>query len=105
MKLRHAYYVYILLCSDGSYYTGMTNSVEKRLDEHNQGLDPTCYTFSRRPVVLKYSMFYQYVNDAIRREKQIKGWTRKKKEALINEDYEELKRLSKNRIGLDEATE
>ncbi len=105
MKLRHEYYVYILLCADGSYYTGMTNNIEKRFQEHEQGLIPSCYTFSRRPVVLKYGMYYQYVNDAIRREKQIKGWTRKKKEALINEDYDELIRLSKRRSNPDEATE
>ena len=79
MKFRHDYYVYILLCTDESYYTGMTNNMDKRLEEHNQGLIEACYTFSRRPLVLKYCMRYQYVDDAIRREKQIKSWTRKKK--------------------------
>ncbi len=105
MKLRHAYYVYILLCADGSYYTGMTNSLDRRIAEHNKGIDSTCYTFSRRPVELKYCMDYQYVNDAIRREKQIKRWSRKKKEALINGDFEELMRLAKRRTGDDEAVE
>jgi len=105
MKFRHAYYVYILLYADGSYYTSITNNIEKRMQEHEQGIDPKCYTFSRRPLVLKYSCYYQYVNDAIRREKQIKGWSRKKKEALINEDYDELMRLSISYSRLDEAAE
>lgn len=97
VKIRHDYYVYILLCADGSYYTGMTNNIERRLQEHEEGLVPFCYTYKRLPVVLKYSCQYKYVNDAIAREKQIKGWTRKKKEALINGDFDELIRLSKSR--------
>jgi len=105
MKFRHSYFVYILLCADGSYYTGMTNNIEKRLEAHNQGLIQACYTFSRRPLVLKYCLQYQYVDDAILREKQIKGWTRKKKEALINEQFDELIRLSKKRSSLDGASE
>ena len=77
--------------------------MDKRLEEHNQGLIEACYTFSRRPLVLKYCMQYQYVDDAIRREKQIKGWTRKKKEALINGDYNELIRLSNRRCSPDQT--
>ncbi len=95
MKVHHVYYVYILLCADGSYYTGMTNNIEKRFAEHTIGAIPSCYTYSRRPLVLKYTEYYNRVDDAINREKQIKRWSRKKKEALMNEDYEELKRLSK----------
>jgi putative endonuclease len=95
MKLVHSYYVYILLCADGFYYTGITSNIERRLDEHNMGSDPSCYTFSRRPITLKYTEHFQYVNDAIRREKQIKGWSRKKKQALIDGDYDVLIRLAK----------
>src|SRR3984957_7032941 len=91
------YYVYILLCADGSYYTGITNNVDRRVEEHNMGANTSSYTFLRRPVVLKYSECYQFVNDAIGREKQIKGWSRKKKEALINGNIGELTRLSKKR--------
>jgi len=105
MKLHHTYYVYIVLCTDGSYYTGMTNNMNRRLEEHNEGLIISCYTFSRRPLVLKYCEYYQYVNDAIKREKQIKGWSRKKKEALINGDFEELVRLAKRRNSLDDSSE
>ena len=91
----HVYYVYILICSDGSYYTGVTNSLERRIAEHQQGLITTCYTWARRPLTLKYSEAYRFVQDAISREKQIKGWSRKKKEALINGDPDALRRLSK----------
>jgi putative endonuclease len=66
------------------------------------GVYPSCYTYSRRPLVLKYTEIYHLVYDAIAREKQIKGWSRKKKEALINENYDELKRLSKNRMSNNE---
>lgn len=96
MKLAHNYYVYIVQCKDGSYYTGITNDLDRRLDEHNMGHDQTCYTFNRRPVELKYYEHYTDVNQAIAREKQLKGWSRKKKQALFREDWDELKRLSKS---------
>jgi len=99
MKLHHNYYVYILCCADSSYYTGMTNDLERRLQEHTEGLLPLCYTFKRRPLELVYSEHYRQVNDAIAREKQIQRWSRKKKEALIKGDIDELKRLAKNRVG------
>lgn len=88
------YHVYILHCSDNSYYTGITNNIEKRLKEHNTSLDKISYTYSRRPVKLVYHESFQNPNDAIAWEKRIKGWSRKKKEALIRGDFEELKRLS-----------
>ena len=88
------YYIYILKCSDNSYYTGITNNIDRRLLEHNNGIDKTSYTFSRRPVCLAYFETFQNPNDAILWEKRIKGWTRKKKEALICGNYKELKRLS-----------
>lgn len=88
------YYVYILLCSDNSYYTGITNNIDKRIIEHNNSLDKTSYTYSRRPVQLVYKETFQNPNDAIMWEKRIKDWSRKKKEALINGDFVELKRLS-----------
>ena len=90
------YYVYILKCSDGSYYTGVTNNVDKRLQEHNSDNSVTSYTFRRRPVQLVYSQQFNDIMQAIELEKQIKGWSRRKKEALINEDWEKLKLYSKN---------
>lgn len=90
------YFVYIVLCLDNSYYTGITNNLEKRIDEHNKGIDTECYTFKRRPVVIKFFQEFIDVKNAITKEKQIKGWSRKKKEALINGNYKELIKLSKN---------
>jgi putative endonuclease len=90
------YYVYILKCSDGSYYTGVTNNMEKRLLQHNSDDSLTSYTSKRRPVELVYHQQFNDINQAIELEKQIKGWSRRKKEALINEDWEKLKLYSKN---------
>jgi putative endonuclease len=84
------YYVYIVLCSDGSYYTGVTNNIEVRLAQHNQGTDEACYTYSRRPVNLKYYEPFNNIKQAIAREKQIKGWSRRKKQALILQDWDKL---------------
>jgi len=92
------YYVYILKCSDDSYYTGVTNNLEKRFAEHQSGDDSKSYVFKRRPLKLVWSECYNDINQAIEKEKQIKGWSRKKKEALINEDYDTLIELSKNSI-------
>jgi putative endonuclease len=95
MESEFSSYVYILACSDDSYYTGVTNDIERRLYEHDAGLDPESYTYIRRPLVLKYLEQFDDVNKAIEREKQIKKWSRKKKEALFEENYEMLKLLSK----------
>ncbi len=91
------YYVYIVKCSDGSYYTGITNNVERRIAEHNKGINRDCYTFNRRPVELVFSVYFIDPQQAIKLEKQIKGWTRKKKEAIIQGNWNELKILSKSK--------
>ncbi len=91
------YYIYILECSDKSYYTGMTNNIEYRLMQHENGHFEKCYTFKRRPVTLKFYEVFQDVNMAIQFEKQIKGWSRKKKEALFNNDWVKIKVLSNNK--------
>ncbi len=90
-------YVYIAECSDNSYYTGVTNNLDKRLSEHNEGVDPKSYTYPRRPVKIVFSEEFSEPIDAISAEKQIKGWSRKKKKALIDRDYEELVKLSKSK--------
>src|SRR3989344_1319677 len=92
------YFVYILLCSDTSYYGGITNDVSKRCVEHGDGIDPKCYTYKRRPLTLVFQQGIREVRDAIAFEKQIKGWTRKKKEALIRGDFDELPMLSKKKF-------
>ncbi|CAD0001966.1 GIY-YIG nuclease family protein [Flavobacterium salmonis] len=88
------YYVYILKCSDNSYYTGMTNNIERRLNEHILGLNEECYTLAKRSLELVFCTEFNEVNHAISFEKQIKGWSRKKKEAIISDKWEDLKKLS-----------
>jgi len=88
------YFVYILQCSDGSYYTGVTNNIEERFFQHQSGMDQSCYTFKRRPLKLVHVATFQTAMEAIEREKQIKRWGKKKKEALIAKDYEKLPELS-----------
>jgi len=90
------YFVYIVKCSDGSYYTGVTSNLERRLNEHNSG-SIKGYTSERLPVNLVYSNRFGNINDAIHAEKQIKGWSRAKKEALIKGDFEALVNLSKSK--------
>jgi putative endonuclease len=84
-------YVYILKCSDSTFYTGITNNPERRIEEHNIGLNKTSYTFSRRPVEIIYSERFTDFDLAIKWEKHIKDWNRKKKEALINGNWSQLK--------------
>ena len=88
------YFLYILRCSDGSYYVGTTSELKERLLAHNEGRAAT-YTAVRRPVLLLYSEKHNNVEAARSRERQIKGWTHAKKEALITGNKGELKRLSK----------
>ena len=73
---------YIVRCRDGSLYSGITNDIEHRVKEHNRGAGGK-YTFSHRPVTLVYSEEYEDVSEARKRESQIKGWPRAKKERLI----------------------
>ena len=90
------YFVYIIECNDKSYYTGVTNNLNRRLWEHNSGFDPKSYTYSRRPVVLKWCEQLTNPNYAIMIEKQIKGWSRRKKYALINEKWDSLIKFSRS---------
>ncbi|WP_421765277.1 GIY-YIG nuclease family protein [Ekhidna sp.] len=89
------YTVYILKCSDDSYYVGVTNDMETRLLQHNEGLDLKAYTYRRRPVELVFEEHFSDVNQAIAFEKQVKGWRREKKEALIKREWIKLPELSK----------
>ena len=93
-----AYYVYILRCTDGSYYTGLTEDLEIRLAQHQVGELPG-YTQNRRPVQLVFSDEFSSKDDAISRERQIKGWSRSKKDALIAGDWGLLSELSRSRDG------
>jgi putative endonuclease len=87
-------YMYILECADGSYYTGSTNNLERRLQQHQNG-EGANYTKKHLPVKLVYFEEFQRIDDAFYREKQVQGWGRKKKEALINGCFDKLSSLSK----------
>jgi len=75
-------FMYIIECSDGSYYTGIANNLEYRINKHNSGVGAK-YTRGRLPVKLLYYEEYNNIEDALKREKEIQRWTRKKKEELI----------------------
>ena len=84
-------YVYILKCRDTSYYTGVTNNPERRLFEHNSGMNKNSYTSTRLPVEMIYCERFNDFILAIRWEKKIKSWSRKKKEALIKGNWDALR--------------
>ena len=91
-------YVYILQCSDGTFYTGVTSNLTQRLFQHEIGFYPDCYTFKRRPIHIAFYCEFTDINMAIEKEKQIKKWSRAKKIALINGDYDSLPNLAKKRF-------
>ena len=93
-------YVYILLCSDDSYYVGVTNDLGRRFLEHQAGNHGSKYTTLRLLVKLFYSEKIHGPLTAIKREKQLEGWSRAKKEALIADQVEELKRKAKKKRPL-----
>jgi len=88
-----SFYVYILRCVDGSYYVGHTDDLESRLAAHQSG-EIKGYTYPRRPVQLVFHEEFPSREDAFLRERQVKGWSRRKKEALVREDWDSLRRLS-----------
>ena len=93
------YYVYILSCSDGSYYTGVTSNLTQRIEDHQQKKHLNSYTSKRLPITLVFYCTFTEIAIAIDTEKQIKKWSRAKKEALINESYDLLPNLAKKRFG------
>ncbi|MEI8173518.1 MAG: GIY-YIG nuclease family protein [Deltaproteobacteria bacterium] len=91
-----AFWVYILRCADGSYYTGHTDNLEKRISEHTTGAIVSCYTFRRRPIALVFTQEFTTREEALSSEQQIKGWNRKKKEAMMRGDWAEVSRLARS---------
>ena len=88
-------FVYMLRCADDSFYTGSTRrSLEARVNEHNGGTIPG-YTHTRRPVTLVWHQEFQRAADAIAMERRIKGWSRRKKAALVAEDWDGLRKAAK----------
>ena len=92
------YSVYIIKCSDKTYYTGITSNISKRFTEHKTGKHKDCYTYSRRPLDLVFYAEFTNVELAIETEKQIKKWSKAKKEALINNKFDKLPNLSKKKF-------
>lgn len=90
------YFVYILLCADATFYTGMTNDLERRIEQHKLGYKKDGYTYSRRPIELKWHLRRTNPSEAIKIEKQIKGWSHRKKQTLIDENWDNLIEFSKN---------
>lgn len=88
-------YMYILLCNDGSYYTGSTNNLDLRLQQHFAG-EGAHHTKKHPPVKLLYYEEFDRIDEAFFREKQVQGWSRRKKKALINGEYAKLPELSRN---------
>ena len=90
-----AFWVYIVRCRDGSYYTGHTDDLERRLGEHAGGAVASCYTYTRRPLELVHARDFATREEALAAERQIKGWGRKKKEAMMRGDWAEVSRLAR----------
>ncbi len=79
-----AYFVYILECSDGSFYTGFTTNIDRRIREHNLKKGGAKSIRGKLPVRLAYSEEFETINEALKREAEIKGWSRSKKKVLID---------------------
>jgi tRNA/rRNA methyltransferase len=100
-----SFWTYILKCADDSYYTGHTDDIEQRFGQHQSGAFSGCHTFGKRPVELVWAETFTTREDSFAAERQIKGWSRRKKEALINRDWPRLQMLSsRSRILRDRAS-
>ena len=97
MNGMRTYYVYMLRCIDGTFYTGITNDVHRRYDEHVSGYDQTCYTYTRRPLLLVYVGEFDSPDEAIAFEKRLKGWSHKKKRAFAERNWPLPNRLASGR--------
>ncbi len=95
-KTQKRFFVYMLECADESYYVGMTTSLEKRLAEHEAGIDPYAYTYSRRPVTLVWNQAFDTEHEAFTAERQLKGWSRAKKRALSKGDWDAIHQIVKS---------
>ena len=90
------FWVYMLRCADRSYYIGHTDNLEVRIAQHHTGALP-CYTLTRRPLALVFSQEFVTREEALAVERQLKGWSRAKKEALIRADWATINRLSRGK--------
>ncbi len=98
--MQDQFYAYILKCANGAYYVGHTDNLEQRLSEHHLGAIKNCYTKDKRPLELMFVQNFQTRDEAFQAERQLKGWSRKKKEAFMRDDWQaiqELNRLQKKK--------
>ena len=93
-----AFYAYLLLCNDGSFYAGHTDDLDQRILAHQSGLIPG-YTAQRLPVKVVWSDSFKTRDEAFAAERKLKGWGRAKKLALVNGNWELIRALSRNRQG------
>jgi len=91
------FWIYILECADGSFYTGHTDNLGVRITQHQQGTFVDCYTFQRRPLKLVYAQDFPSRHEAFQAERKVKNWSRAKKMALIKGNWHELSVSSKPR--------
>jgi putative endonuclease len=91
------FFVYMLICSDKSYYIGHTDNIEKRVSEHKQGIYPCSYTKTRLPVEVVFIQRFTTRHEAFVAERKIKKWSRAKKKALIRHDWNEISLLAQRR--------
>jgi putative endonuclease len=90
------FWMYMLRCSDDSFYVGHTDNIEQRLAQHEQGLITTCYTYWRRPLTVVFAQDFVTREEALAMEQRVKGWSRAKKVALCRRDWKEISRLAKS---------
>jgi putative endonuclease len=99
-----AFYVYILKCSNSGYYTGHTDNLELRLTQHHQRYFTSCYTATRLPAKLVFQQSFVTRSEAFNAEQQIKGWSRKKKEAMMQGNWAEVSRLATRKNAKNPST-
>lgn len=98
------YFVLIVECSDKSYFIDITDNLYKKLDDLNLGTDRKCFTYTRRPVTLKFYETFRTLEEALAARKQLQGWSRKKKEALFERNWEKIQELAKCRTGISSTS-
>ena len=87
------FFVYILECSNGTFYTGNTSNLDLRISQHISGYDHKAYTYNLRPVTLAWAQEFPTRTDALSVERQIKGWSHEKKQALIENNFEKIHQI------------
>ena len=93
--VRRHFFVYLLVCADGTFYVGSTANLPLRLAQHQMGHDPAAYAYRRRPVRLAWCDRFPSLGEALERERQLKGWSRAK-EALINGEVDQVHEIVAN---------